>query len=138
MAVKAVNDTAGPNGIIPTLLVFGAYPRMTQDSPPSPSIIKRAEAIHKASDEIRRLYAKRQIQDALAMRNGPNTESVLQLPLQSDVRVFREKKGWTGPYKLLAIDGETCTIDIDRRYIQFRSTVIKPYYTEDENDPDKE
>jgi di/tripeptidase len=32
MAVKAVNDSAGPDGIVPTLLVFGAYPRMTKDS----------------------------------------------------------------------------------------------------------
>ena len=30
MAVKAVNDTAGPNGLVPTLLVFGAYPRMVE------------------------------------------------------------------------------------------------------------
>jgi len=28
MAVKGVNDTAGPDGIIPTLFVFGAFPRM--------------------------------------------------------------------------------------------------------------
>ena len=27
MAIKAVNDTAGPDGLVPTLLVFGAYPR---------------------------------------------------------------------------------------------------------------
>ena len=26
MAVKAVNNTAGPNGLVPTLLVFGAFP----------------------------------------------------------------------------------------------------------------
>jgi hypothetical protein len=39
MAVKAVNDFAGPDGLVPTLLVFGAYPRMTDDSPPSPSVI---------------------------------------------------------------------------------------------------
>jgi len=26
MAVKAVNDTAGPDGLVPTLLVYGAYP----------------------------------------------------------------------------------------------------------------
>jgi hypothetical protein len=39
MAVKAVNDTAGPDGLVPTLLVFGAYPRMTAESPPSPSIV---------------------------------------------------------------------------------------------------
>jgi hypothetical protein len=33
MAFKAVNDTAGPNGLVPTLLVFGAYPRITNTSP---------------------------------------------------------------------------------------------------------
>jgi hypothetical protein len=38
MAVKAVNDTAGPDGITPTLLVFGAFPRMSALDPPAPSI----------------------------------------------------------------------------------------------------
>ncbi|KAI2634264.1 hypothetical protein GGS26DRAFT_553076 [Hypomontagnella submonticulosa] len=32
MAVKAVNDTAGPDGLVPTLLVFGAYPRLVETS----------------------------------------------------------------------------------------------------------
>jgi di/tripeptidase len=87
MAVKAVNDSAGPDGIVPTLLVFGSYPRMTEMDPPSPSIVKRAEAIRAATKEVRRLYAKRQVNDALAMRNGPNTIATLELPLQSEVRV---------------------------------------------------
>ena len=26
MAFKAVNDSVGPNGLVPTLLVYGAYP----------------------------------------------------------------------------------------------------------------
>jgi len=26
MAVKAINNSTGPDGLIPTLLVFGAYP----------------------------------------------------------------------------------------------------------------
>ncbi|KAI0995592.1 hypothetical protein K3495_g12589 [Podosphaera aphanis] len=30
MTFKALNDTAGPDGLVPTLLVFGAYPRMTE------------------------------------------------------------------------------------------------------------
>jgi hypothetical protein len=38
MAVKAVNDLAGPDSLVPTLLVFGAYPHITNDSPPSPPI----------------------------------------------------------------------------------------------------
>ena len=38
MAVKAVNDTAGLDGLVPTLLVFGAFPRLSPSDPPSPSI----------------------------------------------------------------------------------------------------
>ena len=131
MPVKAVNDSAGPDGIIPTLLVFGAYPRMTEMDPPSPSVIKRAEAIRAATKEIRRLHAERQVNDALAMRNGSNIITTLNLPLQSDVRVWREKGGWKGPYKLLAVDGETCTVDMPHGPTKFRSTIVKPYYREE-------
>jgi hypothetical protein len=130
MAVKTVNDSAGPDGIVPTLLVFGAYPRLTEMDPPSPSVTKRAEAIRAATKEVRRLHAERQVKDALAMRNGPTTKITLDLPLQSDVRVWREKEGWKGPYKLIAIDGETCTVDMPRGPAKFRSTVVKPYLTE--------
>jgi hypothetical protein len=30
MVVKAVNDIAGPDGIMPMLLIFGVYPRITE------------------------------------------------------------------------------------------------------------
>ncbi|KAI1001783.1 hypothetical protein K3495_g6420 [Podosphaera aphanis] len=36
MAVKALNDTAGPDGLVPTLCASGAYPRITWDDAPSP------------------------------------------------------------------------------------------------------
>ena len=39
MAVKAVNNTAGPNGLVPTLLVYGAYLRIGKLDPLTPSII---------------------------------------------------------------------------------------------------
>ena len=35
MAFKAVNDTAKLNGLILTLFVFGAYPCIVTDLPPS-------------------------------------------------------------------------------------------------------
>jgi hypothetical protein len=87
MTVKAVNDSAGPDRIVPTLLVFGSYPRITEIDAPSPTIVKRAEAIRAATKEVRRLYAKRQVSDALAIHNSPNTIATVDLPLQSDVRV---------------------------------------------------
>ena len=37
-----------------------------------------------------------------------------------------------GPYKLLAINGKTYIVNINHRPIQFRSTIIKLYYTENE------
>jgi hypothetical protein len=130
MAVKAVNDTAGPDGLVPTLLVFGAYPRITPYDAPSPTIIKRAEAIRTAMKELRRFYAERQVKDALAARNGPNTAETLNIPLQSDVRVWRERKGWKGPYKLIATDGETCTVEMPYGPTNFRTTVVKPFHIE--------
>jgi len=45
MAVKAVNNTAGPDKLVPTLLVYGAYPRITNLDPPALSIIDQAAAI---------------------------------------------------------------------------------------------
>ena len=30
MSFKAINNSVGPNRLVPTLLVFGAYPRMTE------------------------------------------------------------------------------------------------------------
>jgi hypothetical protein len=45
MAVKAINDMVGLNELLPTLLVFGAYPRITLADPLAPSIVKRSKAI---------------------------------------------------------------------------------------------
>ena len=59
MAVKAVNDSAGPDRLVPTLLVFGAYPRMTNNSLLSLSVTQQAKAIRKATKEVQRLYATR-------------------------------------------------------------------------------
>jgi hypothetical protein len=39
MAVKAINDLAGPDGIMLILLVFGAYLRIIKDSALLPFII---------------------------------------------------------------------------------------------------
>ncbi|KAK1948643.1 hypothetical protein LY78DRAFT_595412, partial [Colletotrichum sublineola] len=33
LAVKAINNTTGPNSLIPTLLIFRAYLRILENSP---------------------------------------------------------------------------------------------------------
>jgi di/tripeptidase len=81
MAVKAVNDSARPDGIVLTLLVFGSYLRITKIDSLSPIIARRAEAIRAATKEVRRLYAKQQVSNALAIRNGLNTMATVDLSL---------------------------------------------------------
>ena len=52
MAVKAINNLAGLNGIVSTLLVFGVYPWMTKMDALLLSVTKRAEAICVAIKEV--------------------------------------------------------------------------------------
>ena len=90
MTVKTVNDTADDNDLILTLLMFGAYPRMQKFDPPSLTITQRADAIKKAMKEVRIARAQRQISDALNIRNGPITDHLHDLPLNSEVLVWRK------------------------------------------------
>ena len=55
----------------------------------------------------------------LAIRNSPNTISILSLPILLKVRVWHKKHGWNGPYKLLVINGKICTIDMPHRPTNF-------------------
>jgi hypothetical protein len=71
MAVKAINDTAGYDSIVPTLLVFGAFPRITHIDPPALSITQQATAIKKAMAKVTKLQMQRQVTDALRTQNGP-------------------------------------------------------------------
>jgi len=59
MAFKVINDSIGPDGLIPTLLVFGAYLYIVESNAPNPTVIKRAVALKKAIEEVKKLRAKR-------------------------------------------------------------------------------
>jgi hypothetical protein len=52
MAVKAVNDTAGPDGLVPTLLVFSTYLQMTELDLPAPTTTQQVVAVRKAMTEV--------------------------------------------------------------------------------------
>ncbi|KHJ30188.1 hypothetical protein EV44_g3772 [Erysiphe necator] len=133
MAVKALNDTAGPNGPVPTLLVFGAYPKMTVSDPPLPSVVQRANAIKKSMQEINKLRAKYYVNAALNHRNGPNTSSLHDLPINSDVLVWQEGSAghsgkWDGPFKLIQITNENCKVNLPSGPTNFHSTSVRLYY----------
>ena len=78
--------------------------------------------------EIVKLRAKQTVNNALHYRNGPNTTSVYNLPLNSEVLVWRESGNWTRPYRLLAVEDKTYCIQLPSRLTNFRSISVKPYF----------
>ncbi|KAI0992205.1 hypothetical protein K3495_g15981, partial [Podosphaera aphanis] len=121
MAFKAINDTAGPKGLVPTLLVFGAYSKISNTEAPAVSVEQRAVAYRRAMEEVRKLRANRQIKDALRMRNGPITSPIRDLALQSKVLVWRE--------------GNNVQVqDNNDKPTAFRITSVKPYMEETQSE----
>ena len=87
IAIKTINDIAGPEGLIFILLIFGAYPRIFSLSPLLLFIAERAKAIYKIIKKIRQLKTKRIINNALATRNSPNIAETIELFIISDIYI---------------------------------------------------
>lgn len=135
VAVKSVNDSIGPDGLVPTLLVYGALPRLGfPNDPPTPSTFQRAIALRKATEAMTKYFAKSQVSNAVRTRNGPDTSDIHSAPIDSHVLVYRpEIDKWDGPFSLLDIQGETCTVLLPPPSgpKQFRTTVVKRFIPDD-------
>ncbi len=55
MAVKAINDTASHNGLMPTFLVIEAYLCMSKYNSPTPTMTQRAAVLKNAMKEVQRI-----------------------------------------------------------------------------------
>ena len=89
MAVKAVNDTAGFDGLVPTLLVYRVYLRINNLDFPALSIIEQAAVIWKAITKIVKLQAKQAINSTLHYCNRLDIILVYNLLLNSKVLVYK-------------------------------------------------
>ena len=89
VAVKAINNIAGPNGLVSTLLVFEIYLYMSEFDPPTFTITQRTAAIKNLMKEVQKVRAERQVADILNQRNGSGliVSVVHNLSLDSDVLV---------------------------------------------------
>ena len=54
MAFKAINNSIGPNSLIPTLLVFRAYLYIVKSNIPNFIVVKRVVALKKAIEEVKK------------------------------------------------------------------------------------
>jgi hypothetical protein len=99
VALKALNDSVGPNGLIPTFLVFGAMPQLPMLRKNRPLQRSRGEkwAISTAMKEYRTYVAEQRIREALESRQ---TDSVKQAYSRgATVLVYREDES-CGPGRI--------------------------------------
>lgn len=91
--------------------------------------------------KVQKIYAKRQVANALNTRNGLQVDSVHNLSINLDMFMFyKGNVGYigkqTGLFKLLGIVNKICKISLLFGPIDFRSTVIKLYLIKPkDNDP---
>ena len=58
MAFKVINNSAGSDSLIPTLLVFRAYPHIVEFDVPNPTVVQQVAAFKKAIKEVKKLRAE--------------------------------------------------------------------------------
>ena len=129
LAVKSVNDTLGPEGLCPTLLVYGTIPRPPRRTP-AETQIRRAEVVSKAMGEVRKEFARRKIAFALkhprAATAQTQDEELRMLPAGSPVRVYRTRtRKWEGPFPLVSVDNGVVVVQLPSGRKLFRSDVVK-------------
>ena len=128
MAVKAINNTTSFNGLVPTLLVYRAYLRISNLDPPTLFITEQAAVIQKAIAKLAKLQAKQAVNSTLHYYNRFNITSVYNLLLNSKVLIQYKNSNWTKPYHLLAIENKIYYIQLPSGLTSFRSIFINPYF----------
>lgn len=96
-AVKALNDTMGPEGMFPSLLVFGTLPTLPAGGNESLGQDDRMDVLRTARDEMQKITAELRVKAALRARLPPATK--LDFTPGQRVRAYREaSRRWEGPF----------------------------------------
>jgi hypothetical protein len=90
IAVKAINDTMGTNGLVPSLLVFGVVPRFPPMSIDLPKQRDLMAALAAAQMEMSAIVSENRI-TAVLTHNVPSSMD-LTYEVSEEVLVFREKE----------------------------------------------
>ena len=141
MSDFAMNNTLGPEGVVPSVLVFGEFPslRMIHEPPtPKSAVFDRARVANAARKEIEHHMARLRLQRALRHRVPRSADASFQ---PGDmVLVWREKRinnrigEWVGPYSVATADYGTKIVHVqesqDDLARPYNFAQVKPYISE--------
>lgn len=115
LSIKAINDTAGPNGLIPTHLVFGVMPQIPIKSHNLPHQVAKVKAMKEARDEAVILVARTRLETETT--SNVFAAANIDVKIGADVLVFKENPvaKWTKSFAVLNEDEKIFTLDSEDR-----------------------
>jgi hypothetical protein len=122
-----MNDTMGPEGLVPTLLVFGSVPRLSiGDQLPSQN--ERMSAMKSARCEMYSIVSELRINRTLYSKTLCGAMRVFH-PREL-ARVYRECPNmWTGPFAVVRVERKTVYVLDGIVEKPFAITSVKPHHT---------
>ena len=122
-----MNDTMNPEGLVPSLLVFGTLPRFYPVNTVLPEQQERMRALEMARAEMATISAALRLQKAL-LANIP-AACAQSYKIGQKVMIFREGQHppWTGPYHVTNVTNKQNFIDRDGKEVQHSISQVKPY-----------
>ena len=134
ISTKAINDTMGPNGLVPSLLVFGVLPAFPCPNTKMPNQVERFAALRTAKAEMEKIVAETRIKRALKSKLPPATKFLIKPG--DEVRVYREiSKKWEGPFTVTKTSPKLISVTDGIKVKQFNITTVLPIAAET-NDAD--
>ena len=130
LAVKAMNDTMGPEGYVPAYLLFDCIPRFPSTDFTLPTQQQRMDDMQLARRKTAIISTELRIWKALSSRVSRNTDLVIEVG--DLVRVFRETdKRYVWPYPVIRVERTHVFIVENHREVKFNKHQVLPVTTYD-------
>ena len=141
MSVFAMNNTLGPEGVVPSVLVFGEFPslRTLHEAPiPKVALVDRSRIANAARKEMEHHMAHMRVQRALRHQVPRSADTVFQPG--DKVLVWRERIvnnricEWVGPCDVVTVDYSAKIVHVkdtrDGLPRPYNIAQVKPYLSE--------
>ena len=131
-AIKGMNDTLGPEGLVPTYLVYGTFPSFPVRKATNPTHEQRMKALAAARAEMATITSELRVLTALKSKLPPATQYDIQAG--DNVLVYQEGTGgygrragqYVGPFRVEKICGKEVYVRRNNRTAHYNITHVLP------------
>lgn len=125
LTVKSLKDTAGPKGLVPSLLVFGVIPSLGNTDAEIPGQEERFQAMKEARKEAATIYAGKRIRLALHSNIPPSAKYILKQGQQA-LAYSEKQKRWIPNLRIVRVSSKLVWVNDGKRIFKLNRTQVIP------------